>query len=196
MPRSRREYADRRGRGARRSEASASLRTARTRRAALRGRGRNSGQGSDCWCPPWRVLALPVRHRRIIALDMARRGIDAQRATRPLRDVAEVAEQHALRPFLDRLAERCAGANRGHEVLDVQAGHVVVGTDVETVTCLRREILLDDRVLEVIDDIPVAVHHHASGRAEDCGTARATVGGQAVAALSLPDDGLPAGELE
>src|SRR5438552_15329836 len=127
---------------------------------------------------------------------MAGRGIDAERATRPLRDVAEMAQQHAPRPFLDRLAERCAGAYRGNEVVAGQAGRVVVGADVEPVTRLRREILLDDRVLEVVDDVPVAVHHHAPGRAEDCGTARAAVGGQAVAALSLPDDGLPAGELE
>src|SRR6266516_886880 len=127
---------------------------------------------------------------------MAGRGIDAERATRPLRDVAEMAQQHALRPFLDRLAERNARANGVHEVRDVQAGHVVVGAKVETVTRLRGERLLDDLILEIIDDIAIAVHHDAPGRAEDCGTARAAVGGKAVAALPLPYDGLPAGELE
>src|SRR5437773_4740244 len=127
---------------------------------------------------------------------MAGRGIDAERATRPLRDVAQMAQQDALRTFLYGLAERRARANAVREIRDVQRGHVVVGADVETVARPRGERLLDDLILEVIDDIPVAVHHHASGRAEDCGTALPAKRGEAVAALALPDDGLPAGDLE
>src|SRR5438552_11346010 len=128
--------------------------------------------------PPWRVLPRPMSHRRLVALDAASRGIDAQRSTRPLRDVAQMAQQHALRALLDRLMERRAGANGIHEVLDVLGGHVVIGADVETVTRLRGDRLLDDLVLEVVYHVPVAVHHHAPGCAEDCGTARAAVGGK------------------
>src|SRR6266576_6478806 len=127
---------------------------------------------------------------------MAGLGIALERATRPLRDVTQMAQQHALRPFLNRLAELGTGANAVHEIRDVQGGHVVVGADVETVARPRGERLLDDLILEVIDDIPVAVHHYASGRAEDCGPALPAKRGEAVAALALPDDSLPAGELE
>src|SRR5206468_3528105 len=70
------------------------------------------------------------------------------------------------------------------------------GADVESITCLCREILLDDLILEVVYDVPVAVHHHAAGRAENGGAARAAVGVEAVAALPLPNDSLSAGELE
>src|SRR3989440_3589742 len=85
------------------------------------------------------VLPLPGLHRLLVARDAARRRVDAQRATGRLRDVAEVAEQHALRPFLDRLMERGAGADRVHEVVDVQRGHVVVGVRVEAIPRLCGE---------------------------------------------------------
>src|SRR5439155_13656312 len=121
---------------------------------------------------------------------------DAQRATGRLSDVAEVAQQHAPRSLLDRLIERGAGADRVHEVVDVQRGHVVVRVGVEAVARLYGKGRLHDLLLEIVHRVAVAIEHHAAGRAQDGRAARAAVRAEAVAALPLPDDGLPARELE
>src|SRR5213596_3434851 len=87
--------------------------------------------------------------------------------------------------------ERGAGADRVDEIRDVQDGHVVVGMRIETVSGLRGEGLLHDFALEVVHDVAVAVHDHAARGAEDGGAALASIRGQAIAALALPDNGLP-----
>src|SRR5438094_128398 len=93
-------------------------------------------------------------------------------------------------------AGRGAGADRVDEVRDVQDGHVVVGMRIEAVPRLRGEGLLHYFALQVVHGVAVAIHDDAAGRAEDGGAALATIRGQPVAALALPDDGLPARELE
>src|SRR6266481_862646 len=142
------------------------------------------------------VLPLPRFHRCFIARDAARRGVDTQDAAGRLRDVAEVAQQHALRALLDRLPQRAPGADRIHEVVDVQSRHLVVGGDVEAVCRPRREGRLHHLLLEVVHRVTVAVEHHAAGGAQDGRAARPSERGQAVAALPLPDDGFPVRELE
>src|SRR3989441_9962397 len=67
---------------------------------------------------------------------------------------------------------------------------------IEAVSGLRGEGLLPDFALHVVHGVAVAVHDHAARGAEDGGAALATVRGQPVAALALPDDGLPPRELE
>src|SRR5439155_160849 len=67
---------------------------------------------------------------------------------------------------------------------------------IEAVPRLRGEGLLHDFALQVVHGVAVAIHDDAAGRAEDGGAALATIRGQPVAALALPDDGLPARELE
>src|SRR5947208_4919642 len=146
--------------------------------------------------PARSVFPVPGLHRLLVARDPPRRRIDAQRATGRLSDVAEVAQQHAPRSLLDRLIERGAGADRVHEVVDVQRGHVVVRVGVEAVARLYGKGRLHDLLLEIVHRVAVAIEHHAAGRAQDGRAARAAVRAEAVAALPLPDDGLPARELE
>src|SRR5213080_2681377 len=161
-----------------------------------RSASRTADTGLDDRRPARRVLPLPGLHRLLVTCDPSRRRIDSQRAPGGLSDVAEVAQQHALRPFLDRLMERGAGADRVHEVVDVQRGHVVVGAGVEAVPRPQGERRLHHLLLEVVHGVAVAVEHHAARRPQDSRAARAAVRAQAVAALALPDDGLPARELE
>src|SRR5205823_6484922 len=156
----------------------------------------DGGHGLHDRRPTGGVLPHPGLHRLLVARDVPRGRVDAQRAPGRLRDVAEVAEQHALRALLDRLVQRGAAADRVHEIGDVQRGHVVVRTGVEAVHVLRGQRLPGDLVVEVVHSVAVTVHDDAARGAEDGGAALAAEGGQAVAALSLPDDGLPARELE
>src|SRR5438445_1770921 len=147
-------------------------------------------------CPARGVLPLPQLHRLLVARDPARRRVDPQRAPGRLRDVAEVAQQDALRPLLDRLMKGDAAADCVHEVVDVERSHVVVGADVEAISRVRGKGRLHDLVLEIVDRVAVTVHDHAATGAQDGGAPLAAVRIQAVAALSLPDDGLAARELE
>src|SRR5882724_2404787 len=115
-----------------------------TRRTAGSGSKKRLGSrtavtGSDDRRPARGVLPLPELHRLLVTRDTTRRRIDAERAAGRLRDVAEVAQQHALRPLLDRLTQRGAGADRVREVVDVQGGHLVVRRGVEAVPRLRGE---------------------------------------------------------
>src|SRR2546426_2801583 len=174
-------------RATRRTVGSGSKKRSRSRTAVTGLHGRRPARG---------ILPLPELHRLLVARKAARRRIDAQRTAGRLSDVAEVAQQHALRPLLDRLPQRGAGADRVHEVVDVQGRHVVVGAGVEAVPRPRGEGRLHHLLLEIVHRITVAVEHHAAGRAQDGRAARPAERGQAVAALPLPDDGLPARELE
>src|SRR5216117_2880578 len=84
-------------RAARRTAGSGSKKRSRSRTAATALHGRRPARG---------VLPLPIAHRFVVPLNASGPGIGAERAPGPLRDVAEVAEQHRLRPLLDRLAQR------------------------------------------------------------------------------------------
>src|SRR2546426_4101729 len=88
---------------------------------------------SDCGRPAWRVLPLPISHRRVVAQDAASCGIDAERSTRPLRDIAQMAQQHALRTFLDRLADGSPGADAFDEVRDVERRELIGATQGERI---------------------------------------------------------------
>src|ERR1043166_7174119 len=81
--------------------------------------------------PARRVLPLPQSHRVLVAQDAPGFGFGAQRASRALGDIAEVAEQDALRTFVDRLVQGGACADRVHEVADVLPCHLVVTAGVE-----------------------------------------------------------------
>src|SRR6184192_2063666 len=142
------------------------------------------------------VLPLPGIHRLLVARDATRRGVDAQRAPGRLRDVAEVAQQDALRAFRDRLMQRGARADRVQKILDVLRGHVVVGAEVEAVPPLGGERLLHGLALEIVDRVAVAVHHRAAARTENGGASAAVERLRAVAALPLPDDRLAVREVE
>src|SRR6266516_1068783 len=194
--RPRRECADPRGRGVRRSEGPASPRTARARRAVSWDRDRRSGRGSDCRCPTRRVLPLPVGHRCVVAQNAARRGIDAQRATRPLRDVAQMAEQVGLRALLDRLADGRAGANALDEVRDVQCRELIIATRREWIVNRRCDVLLHDLPVQVVHDVAVLIEDHRPRRAMHDRPAAAVFDGIGIAAPTLPRDRSAALELE
>src|SRR5258708_20136255 len=68
-----------------------------------RSQSRGAVTGLDDGRPAWGVLPLPRLHRLLVVRDPARRRVDAQRPTDRLSDVAEVTQQHALPPLLDRL---------------------------------------------------------------------------------------------
>src|SRR5690242_2214666 len=172
-----------------------------TRRTAGSGSKQRSGSRSgaailDDRSPAGLVLALPQPHGLVVARDVTRGGIDPQRAPGRLGDVAQVAQQDALRALHDRLMQRRAGADRIHEVVDVQPGHVVVGAEVEAVPARGGERLLHGLALQIVHRVAVAVHDGAAPGAKDGGAPAAVEGFQAVTALPLPDDGLAAGELE
>src|SRR5207249_7784680 len=101
----------------------------------------------------------PVGHRLLVAQDPARAWIDAQRIARPLRDVAEVAQQHALDALLDGLVERGPGADRLDEVRDVQRGEPVVAARGKRVAARLGHRLLDDLVLEIVYGVAVLVEY-------------------------------------
>src|SRR5438445_7820988 len=150
----------------------------------------------DSWRPPRRVLPLPKAHRLLIALDVARRGIDAQRATRPLRDVAQMAQEHALRALFYWLTDGRAGADAFDEVRDVQPRELIIATRRECVIDGRRDILLHDLVVHVVHDVPVLIEHHRAGRAVDHRPAASALDGIGIAAQPLPRNRAAAVELE
>src|SRR5216117_1464276 len=174
-------------RATRRTAGSGSKKRSRSRTAATFLHGRRPARG---------VLPLPIAHRFVVPLNASGPGIDAERAPGPLRDVAEMAEQHRLRPLLDRLAQRRAGADGVHEVRDVQGRELVVAARGERVAARLGQRFLDDLVLEIVYRVTVLVQHHAARGALDARAARAVLGREAVAGESLPDDRLLPCELE
>src|ERR1700704_4083990 len=72
----------------------------------------------------------------------------------------------------------------------------MVAEGVEAVALRCGFELLDHFVLEIVDDIAVAVDDHAAVGAKHRGATRAIVDTEPVAALSLPDDALPSVEDE
>src|SRR5213594_239184 len=113
-------------------------------------------------CPAGSVLPLPVAHGFCVRLDVPGLGVNAKGASGPLGDVAEVAKQDALRPFLDRLVQRLAGAYRRDEVADVQRGELVVAAGRERIGTRLGDGLLHHLIVEVIDRVAVLVEDHAA----------------------------------
>src|SRR5918992_2613914 len=146
--------------------------------------------------PPGRVLPLPVFRRVLVAHDPSGSPLRAQLSSGVLRDVPEMAEEDALGHLRDGGAERFGPEDGVGEVLDVRGRVRVVAGEIEAVRdrCLAH--LSDDLSLHVVVHVAVAVEHDRAGRPEDLGSAPAAQRLHAVAALSLPDDGLSTVELE
>src|SRR2546425_12842057 len=146
--------------------------------------------------PAWSVLPLPVPHRLLVALHVPGLRIDAERPSGPLRDVAGVAEQDALRPLRDWLGDRRAGADRLDETRDVQGGELIVAARRQRIRTGLRDRLLHHFVLEVVDGVAVLIEHYRPRRPVHDRAARPVLGRERVAAQALPHDGALALELE
>ena len=125
-----------------------------------------------------------------------RAWIGPQRATGPLRDVAEMAQQHTLRAFGDWLGYGRAGADRVHKVRDVLPRQLIVAARRERIGARGFERLFDDLVVEVVHGVAILVDQHASGGAVYNRPAPALLGREGVAAQPLPHDGALPVELE
>src|SRR3989442_9381652 len=146
--------------------------------------------------PAGSVLPLPVAHRLRVPLDPSRLGVGAQGAPGPLSDVAEVAQQDALRPFLNRLVQRLAGPNGRDEFGDVKRRNLTVAAGRERVGARWGDRFLHHLVGEIVHRVAVLVEDDAPRGALDDGAAGAVLRRERIAAQALPHDDLLPRELE
>src|SRR5687767_2743729 len=107
-----------------------------------------------------------------------------------------MAQQQGLAHVRDRRSERFARAHGTGEVLDVRGSVGIVPGEIETVGDLRLAHLSHHRARDVVMHVAAAIEHDRAVRSENLRPTPAAERLSAVAALSLPDDGLSAVELE
>src|SRR3954471_17913822 len=107
-----------------------------------------------------------------------------------------MAKHSGFRAVVDRRRELRSRANRVGEVVLVELGQPIIANSVQGISLGRGSQLLHDLVLEIVENVSVAIDDHAAVRAEHQRSARAIVEAEAIAALALPDDALVAVEYE
>jgi len=142
--------------------------------------------------PTGRVFASPARRRVGVVDEVAGVRIDAQLAAGLVGDRPDVREEAGLRAVLDGGVELRAGAHGVEEVLHVQHRQRIIPDDVRAIRRLRKGLLPNDFVFQVVEDIPITVDEDAAVGAEDDRAAFAVEESKTVAALTVLGDHLAA----
>src|SRR4051812_25069660 len=78
----------------------------------------------------------------------------------------------------------------------MDGGGGIIPSELEAIARLRLDVLFHRFVFQIVEDIPIAIEHDAARRSQNCRAARPAERLETVAALSLPNDRLPALEVE